>query len=288
MFLKFLKYLDEKLNQGREDRIQPKSLLKIELLFYHIIILTIFVYDAYVWCTNYKWIIFRFCLFRYINFYHCIITMLVVLHFASALSGRYKRINKLLVKSNDLHNIINSFIPKGNTKQINNLKSIKEVTDYYLLLSEMVDMFNRLFGWQIFLVTENIIFLLLDVANSFMVSLDHSQKFSEGNDEIGTIVLLISISVMMIIFHSRVVLHCEDVNRESRQTLTICYNLQQTVEPDSEERKELIILSDVVNLLKTRTNAAGFYYVDRGLLSRVFAYIFSYSIVLVQFNKQPI
>lgn len=88
------------------------------------------------------------------------------------------------------------------------------------------------------------------------------------------------------IFHSRVILYCEDVNKESHNTLTICYKLQETVDSASEEKKELIILSDIVNLLKTRTNAAGFYYIDRGLLSRVFAYLFSYTIVLIQFNKQ--
>ncbi|XP_074038781.1 uncharacterized protein [Leptinotarsa decemlineata] len=214
--------------------------------------------------------------------------MIVVFHFASALAGRYKRINKLLVKSHDLHNIINNFIPRGSTERISNLKSIKEVTDYYLLLSELVDMFNKLFGWQVFFATENIIVLLLDVSNSLMLSTDRNQKISEINNNFRTIFCLISISIIMIIFHSRVILHCEDVNEESRRTLTICYNLQQTVGPDSEERKELIILSEVVTLLKTRTNAAGFYYLDRGLLSRVFAYLFSYSIVLVQFNKQPV
>lgn len=80
--------------------------------------------------------------------------------------------------------------------------------------------------------------------------------------------------------------NCEDVNKESRNTLTICYNLQETVDPTSEERKELILLCDVVSLLKTRTNAAGFYDINRTLSSRVFSYLFSYSIVLIQFNKQ--
>lgn len=96
----------------------------------------------------------------------------------------------------------------------------------------------------------------------------------------------LDLPVLFQVFHARVVLYCEDVNKESRNTLTISYNLQQTVEPSSEERNELIILSDVVNLLGTKTSAAGFYSINRSLLSRVFYYLFSYSIVLIQFNKQ--
>lgn len=87
-------------------------------------------------------------------------------------------------------------------------------------------------------------------------------------------------------FHSRVVFYCEDVNTESRNTLTVCYKIQETLNPNSEECEELIILCDVVNMLKTRTNAAGFYYIDRSIIGRVVSYLFSYTIVLIQFNRQ--
>ncbi|XP_018560789.1 uncharacterized protein LOC108903183 [Anoplophora glabripennis] len=284
-FVNLFKYVDEKLNRGNIP-VQRKNFLRMEILLSHFIIFCIFGYDAYVLYSNYGWKYVRFCLFRYVNCYHGTITALILVHFASALRARFRKINNMLIKSNDLHNIINNFIPKYAPERINNLKSIKEVTDYYLLLSELVDMFNKLFGWQIFLMTENIIISLLEVLNSLMLSIDYTQVTTDARHDFRTIMFLASLSLVFIVFHSRIVLYCEDVNKESRNTLTISYNLQQTVDPCSEERNELVILSDVVNLLNTKTSAAGFYYISRNLSSRVFGYLFSYSIVLIQFNKQ--
>ncbi|XP_074038462.1 uncharacterized protein [Leptinotarsa decemlineata] len=263
---------------------KKNSWLELETTLYHAFIFIIFGYDAYMWCINYNWFIFRFSIFKYVNFYHCIITLLVVSHFASALAERSKTINKLLVKSS-LHSTAHNFIV---SQRSSNIKSVKDVTYYYLLLSELIEKFNTLFGWQIFLATENIFMLLLDISNSLMLATDRTQKFSETNNNFKTIFCLTSISILIIMFHSRIILHCEDVNNESKKTLTKCYNLQQTVSPDSEDRKELIILGEIVTLLKTRTNAAGFYYIDRGIISKIFDYLFSFSIFMMQFNKQSI
>lgn len=201
-FLNLFKYLDDKVNTGSGDgnniRSEKKNFLLLEITFYHFMTFCVFIYEGYVWYLNYGWDIFRFCLFRYFHLYHCVLTMLVVFHFASALRGRYKRINTLLVKTSDLHNVINNFIPKG-SESINNLKSIREVTDYYLLLSELVDMFNKLFGWQIFFVTENIILLLLEVFNFLTLSIDYTQKTSDAAHNLRTIFFLTSLCILLIV-----------------------------------------------------------------------------------------
>ncbi|KAJ8951521.1 hypothetical protein NQ318_000218 [Aromia moschata] len=284
-FINMFKYIDHKLNKG-QVMVEGRNLLKVEIMTWHVIILCIFGYDAYVWYSSYGWTLFRFSLFRYINYYHCVMSILVVHHFAKALRARFKRINGLLVKSNDLRKIIKRLIPKTDSSHFNNLKCINDVTDYYLFLSELVDMFNKLFGWQIFFMTEILIVMLLELMNSFMLAIDFTQVTTDAHHDLRTIFFLVALSVVLILFHAQVVLYCEDVNEESRRTLAVCYNLQQAVDPHSHERKELIILSDVVNLLNTGTNAAGFYFINRSLISRIFAYLFSYSIVLIQFNKQ--
>lgn len=126
--------------------------------------------------------------------------MLVVMHYASALRRRYKRINNLLIKANDLHNIINSLIPKyAPNKAINNVKTIREVTDYYLLLSELVEIFNKIFGWQIFFATENVILTLLDMLNNLMINLDDSQNSTHVNHDFKTILFLVSFCIILIV-----------------------------------------------------------------------------------------
>ncbi|XP_028130736.1 putative gustatory receptor 39b [Diabrotica virgifera virgifera] len=282
MFLNVFKHLDQKLKyQSRSEN----NILKLELSTFYLVLLSIFGYDAYVWYCNYHWDLFKFTLFKYVNFIHGNVMMLVILHFAAALSNRYKRINNLLIKSNDFYNIFNCLIVKGSEEKLNNLKSIKEVTDYYLLLSDLVEMFNKLFGWQILIVTEYVLLFFLEFFNGLMLSLDPAQKSGVYHD-LKTVISLVIFSFLAIGHQAMIILFCENVNKESRNTLTICYKLQETVDPMSEERKELTILSDVVNFMKTKTNAAGFYNIDRSLLCRFFAYFFSYSIVLLQFNRQ--
>lgn len=197
-FLNLFEYVDDKLNKGNIP-VQKKNYLQMEILLSHFIIFSIFGYDAYVLYSNHGWKYFRFCLFRYVNCYHVTITALILVHFASALRARFKKINNMLIKTNDLHNIINNFIPKYAPKRINNLQSIKEVTDYYLLLSELVDMFNKLFGWQIFLMTENIIISLLEVLNSLMLSIDYTQVTTDARHDFRTILFLASLSLVFIV-----------------------------------------------------------------------------------------
>ncbi|KAJ8921558.1 hypothetical protein NQ315_010463 [Exocentrus adspersus] len=284
-FLDLFTYIDKKLNKHLIITCK-KNLIQRQLLLCHFFIFFVFGYDIYICYANNGWKHFRYTLFKYFGYYHATITALVLMHFAAALSVRFKRINNILTKSSNLHGVISNFVPKYATGGLNNLKSIKEVSDYYLLLSELVDMFNKLFGWQIFLMTENIIAVLLEIFNSLMLAIDYTQKTSDAHHDFRTILVLTSLVLIFILAQSKIILHCEDVNNESRNTLTISYKLQQTVEPSSDERNELVILGDVVNLLNTKTCAAGFYCVNRSLLSRVFSTVISYSIVLIQFNKQ--
>lgn len=197
-FLKLFKYFDTKLNNGVKQTYTNKGLV-IEIILYHIVMFCIFGYDAYLWNNKYGWTIQRFNLPKYFNLYHSAITMLVIIHFASALRGRFKRINTLLVKSNDIHNIINNFISKGMARRVDNLKSIEEVTDNYLLLSEMVDIFNKLFGWQIFFITENIILLLLEFSNVLMLSIDSTQTTIDAFHDSTTIIFLMVLAVIFLV-----------------------------------------------------------------------------------------
>ncbi|KAJ8984240.1 hypothetical protein NQ317_007472 [Molorchus minor] len=285
-FMKLFQFIDCKLNKGQTIVSPAKSNLKMELLFWHCLMFCFFGYDGYLWYTNngLAWLKFYIC--TYINAYYGAITVLLVAHFASAIRERFKRVNNILIKTNGLRNVINAFISNGAADKINNLQNTDEVTECYLLLTELVDMFNKLFGWQIFFMTVNIVVQILEIVNGLMNDVVYSQGSSNVLYDSRIVIFLVASLLLILFLHARVVIFCEDINNESRNTLTICYNLQQTVDPNSDDRKELIILGDLVDLLKPKTNAARYYDINRGLLSRVFGYLISYSIVIIQFSKQ--
>nr|CAH7768613.1 unnamed protein product [Callosobruchus chinensis] len=284
-FLHLFGYFDDKLSK-KEQKKTINNIIFIEIIFYHLLLLGIFIYDSIITLSSLGSDTFKLFFVKYVSYYHCFISILVELHFASALRKRYKKINMLLLKTSDLQNILNNFLAHCGTNGVDNLKSIKEVTDYYLLLSELVDIFNKLFGWQIFLLTESTLIQILIVLNTVMLSLDYEQHSLDALHDFGSLFFVVAGAVCLIFFQVMVILYCEDVNKESRNMLKICYNLQESVQVNSEEKKELAILCDVVSLLKTRTTASGFYVINKNLISRVFAYIFSYSIVLIQFSRQ--
>lgn len=194
-FLKRFSFLDKKLKYKSSKN--SGKMWKFQIIINNFAVFCLFGYDAYVWYYNYHWELFRYYILNYVNYYLCIMTILVILHFASALAARYKKINSLLIKSNDLHNIFNSLIPIKGSERLNNLKSIREVTDYYILLSDLVDMFNILFGWQILFITELVIVILLEVFNNLSLNLDTSLITSDAFHDFRTIFLLILFSVII-------------------------------------------------------------------------------------------
>ncbi|CAH0553449.1 unnamed protein product [Brassicogethes aeneus] len=145
-FISFVQYIDKKLNKYSGSCKSNYTILYGEMSIIHVVLISMFGYDAYIIYINYGWNVFKYYIFKYVHFYYCFVSIIVILHFASALRSRFKRINNLLIKTNDLHNIINYFIPNGVPHRIDNLKSINEVTEFYLLLTELVDMFNKIFG----------------------------------------------------------------------------------------------------------------------------------------------
>lgn len=197
-FLNFVKYIDRKLNKYSSGDNNNYKTLYAEILIIHMVLASIFGYDAYILYSNYGWNMLKYYIFKYVLFYYCFVCIIVILHFASALRSRFRRINNLLIKTNDLHNMINYFIPNG-TPQIDNLKSINDVTEFYLLLTELVDMFNKIFGWQIFFMTETIIILLLECLNNLMLSIDSNRGTFGVQQEIKTVFFMALYSIILIV-----------------------------------------------------------------------------------------
>lgn len=80
---------------------------------------------------------------------------------------------------------------------------------------------------------------------------------------------------------------CDKTATEARQTISICYALQESVHAGAEEKLKLLELAQMANNNYPFLTAAGFFVVDRGVLLKILSITTTYFIVILQFHPKP-
>lgn len=73
------------------------------------------------------------------------------------------------------------------------------------------------------------------------------------------------------------------VEKAGRQIQIICYKYQDKVERRI-ERNEIILFASFAKYLQPQIHAAGFFCVNQDMLSSLLTALFTYMIVIIQFN----
>nr|CAI5864671.1 unnamed protein product [Callosobruchus analis] len=167
---------------------------------------------------------------------------------------------------------------KTTTKNIKLLKTLLKKCYF------MVEAFNDIFGWMIFLMSLTTSFTLLSCLLWFFVRSNHSIRnptpFSfAGDDEICTVSIVLLYLTFMII----VVLSCDGTQKEGRRFTDLCYTIY--IKEDNKylkrEFKNLAVISEKIG---PNFSAAGFFTINQMFLSTFFSTLTSYTIVCIQFS----
>ncbi|KAJ3658275.1 hypothetical protein Zmor_010025 [Zophobas morio] len=144
-------------------------------------------------------------------------------------------------------------------------------------LSEMVTIFNEIFGWTfVFMAGKTIAHILASC-----------MAFLEKNYEVTNMEIRLSnfLAISLSIANFTIVMMCgSSVATESSKTAFLCYKLQEHFPPKSDERLEILILAKQVQANDVKITAADFFEINRSTLCGILATCTTYVIVVLQFS----
>nr|CAI5864670.1 unnamed protein product [Callosobruchus analis] len=168
---------------------------------------------------------------------------------------------------------------KTTTKNINLLKTLLKKCYF------MVEAFNDIFGWMIFLMSLTNSFTLLSCLLWFFVrnnrsAIRYPTPFSfAGDDEICTVsIVLLYLTFMIVIVSS-----CDATEKEGRRFTDLCYTIY-IKEANKYLKKEFKNLAVISEKIGPNFSAAGFFTINQLFLSTFFSTLTSYAIVCIQFS----
>lgn len=199
LLIKTFEMLDSRLNIDEENKGMQTYNFTIEIILVHVLYLTTATYEAYVWNSRNDFKFYLMLLLKTLLFYPYVLLSLILWNFILAIKVRFKLLNKQLRKYSLPAFHLNVYsISMKNTKEIRNkinfhlsnnkILQMKDILKLHRHLSDLIELFNKIYGCKIFLMT--VIFILgALMAVSLGLSFGISGNFVGGNYGINLFIL---------------------------------------------------------------------------------------------------
>nr|CAI5837389.1 unnamed protein product [Callosobruchus analis] len=189
-------------------------------------------------------------------------------------------------KFSDKYYIVMEYIPEyyclmattiNNTNQPDKVvEGILSIRQKYLGVSELVDCFNKLQGWQNLWIFVRSVVQLLRSVNWLMHVGDDFTWFS---------FIAIASSVGVVLGESAyIILCCESATAAGNKVEKTCHKLQENFELTSKAREELFRLAEITKSFAPKFTAANFFVINKGTILGIINIATTYLIVIIQFN----
>lgn len=148
----------------------------LQIAFYHLLLVALHAFENYLWIMNNEFgLVYGFVSFR-IALYYQFFSLTYICSFCQMLKRRYQYLSKLTSEIFENRNGNGN----GNNKVYESelMYKLRRVVSIHRSLYVMVQQLNDIFGWQIFLILENIVISLMNSANFALNSLNESNDYS--------------------------------------------------------------------------------------------------------------
>nr|CAH7734466.1 unnamed protein product [Callosobruchus chinensis] len=202
---------------------------------------------------------------EYIPEYYCLMATTINSNFLMIAKWKYRHI----VCS--LESCISDTCQPG--KIVEDILSIRQK---YLGVSELVDCFNKLQGWQNLWIFARSVVQLLRSVNWLM---------HVGDDFTWSSFLAIVASAGVVLGESAyIILCCESATAAGNKVEKTCHKLQENFELTSKAREELFRLAEITKSFAPKFTAANFFVINKGTILGIINIATTYLIVIIQFN----
>lgn len=158
---RLLKGLREGLNPKTKKTVKPSVCLEILLL--HVVFLVRVALNYSVWIKVVGWNLYRFYIFRQFHEYYAMVSIALMVHVNLVVKRRFRALNTSL-----------SLVPKKFEPQL----PMKQAEMTYRKLTELMEYFSSVFGYQILFAMANTIVVMLESLRNAL----RNHDFNVGNN----------------------------------------------------------------------------------------------------------
>lgn len=263
----------------------------LELLILHLVFFAWTVWNTNVWLEVEGFRIYKYYVFRLIHEYCTMVSIALMVHVNLIIKERFRAISVALNLSPTL------LLEKLEMQNRISCSYIRHLQANYRKLTQLIEHFNFVFGYQILFTLANSICAMLE---SLHVSL--TLDFSLPNSSlvlswsaISTLIVMVTtkahqstLSHITICFLqvevTTIVMSCESVSMEAAKIVSVCLEVQEKMPTPSWERKEIYKLLTVTSTKTGLYTAANYFVLFRGTLFSLLSVTTTYFIIMVQFN----
>nr|WJJ63347.1 gustatory receptor 7 [Pachyrhinus yasumatsui] len=245
--------------------------LKMKICLYHMVYIATHVYDSIVNWKDASYSL-AFVIFRFTTYYIMFSTLLVTF-FCTWLKNRYLFLDHFLKDSVVSKQFRFVVLEKESTGVY--YDKLKEFSKNYKSLYFIVQEFNEVFGYQIFLIC---IGTVLEILNAFNYGMPTAKNGFMDATFVNTLY-----STLYVVCTTRIVMACDSVEISGRNIQKTCLILYENCEK-CETKEEFYRLENYVQGLCPEFSAAGFWHINQRVLSTLFSSVMTYLIIIIQFN----
>lgn len=145
------------------------------VVFGNLVFAAILAFDVYINENLYGIAVYQYHLILRIQYYFIFVVVTLSCAFAWGIRKMFANFNEVLMKIKPSHLYVvkakrsNSISPIT-LDRFNNLNHVKNTTKMFTVLSDLVELYNKIFGWQILILMGIVLMTLLESFNFIMVS----------------------------------------------------------------------------------------------------------------------
>ncbi|XP_065169569.1 gustatory receptor 68a-like [Atheta coriaria] len=267
-FLQEIHSLESTFCNIRKDECGERRRFYIELITGHIVIAAYMIYNTWQWTGVIGWQMSQYSLMHDLQFYHILIMVLLIRNYVLLIKYKIETLNFMLENCGP-----NKYNQEWNLDSLSKL---------YTKVSNVIDGFNEIFGWNLMVLQVQLIANLLGPLNLALVY--GGATFMGKQMDFNLYILCFIWFITPLMNMLTVISACDKTKREAAKVPKICYNLISD-STDEEYIKKVKSLALQGELQKPEFSAAGFLTFDYSLVFPTMTSILSYFIVLIQFRS---
>ncbi|XP_017776026.1 PREDICTED: uncharacterized protein LOC108562262 [Nicrophorus vespilloides] len=292
IFLTNMKKIDCEFQYLPSDCKHSNMRFVMEMILIHIYMIIFIAYNVYTWVSSLGWDTYIYFCLRDFQNYYIIVLAILMRNYAYAIKYRMEVLNGILTRrewtqSDKICIADYSGCVSANLKTKPHW-TLKKIIKQFTNLTNLIDMYNTIFGWQfVSLYVVIVINLLLPINLALIYGSGDKDinGFKYGSELVALCIMWASLPIITAI---AIFSACNHATEKIRHTSVIAYNLIQELGEapnDMNYKQELQELAELATNKCPSFSAAGFYTVNYSVLFGLVGSITSYLIVLIQFNK---
>ncbi|KAJ3647927.1 hypothetical protein Zmor_019773 [Zophobas morio] len=270
LLYKHLHFIDKNLHNVGVIETKIWSNFYCKFLIKHTIFIIGLCYILYTWIQLLKVSVFKvFLTYPILELYYDFLVIVLFSTLVEAFKSRY----------NDLSGTLSQIFASGDER------ALKTLAQLYRILGDTIDIFNKIFGYQIILIILRCGLMVITVLNNgFLLFVFMDTKYVSYHYIFCNMCILANVVYTLVAVISPI----GETVLAAENFIDLCYKLQQELPIGSSKSKSLRKLTTHSERFLKKFTASGHFDINKNIVFNFFGTVMTYFIIAMQFNGTQI